>query len=283
MSCSCLHASCLHAQVRIHLDDQIDAKSLMGAYVCTAVPGEFAWQPGPLTQAVTEGRWVLIEDINMAPPDVLAALVPLLESGTLTVPSRGEVLHAAPGFQLVATVTSAPSAGGTGGASAAAGGGAYATSNMAKELLGNLWAYVRVEPPAEHEQLAMLGGCYPLTAPLLPAAVATLSLIHLAGSQGASGAWGGSGHTSSAGHHTSQEGRQSGGAGKKTQPKAAYVMDGASLRLAAPQAWWHAAAAAAAAGAGLRPGELALALARHFSVRDLFKWAARMQVGMGCY
>lgn len=37
-------------QVRIHLDDQMDAKSLLGAYVCTAVPGEFAWQPGPLTQ-----------------------------------------------------------------------------------------------------------------------------------------------------------------------------------------------------------------------------------------
>jgi midasin len=42
-------------------------------------------------QAVSEGRWVVIEDINMAPPDVLAALVPLLESRTLTVASRGEV------------------------------------------------------------------------------------------------------------------------------------------------------------------------------------------------
>jgi hypothetical protein len=28
----------------------------------------------------------------------------------------------------------------------------------------------------------------------------------------------------------------------------------------------------------MRPGELALALPRHFSVRDLFKWASRMQV-----
>lgn len=111
-----------HSMIRIHLDDQMDAKSLLGAYVCTAVPGEFAWQPGPLTQAVLEGRWVVVEDINMAPPDVLAALVPLLESRTLTVASRGEVLRASPGFQLLATVTSAP-----GGAA-----GAYATSNMAK-------------------------------------------------------------------------------------------------------------------------------------------------------
>ncbi len=44
---------------------------------------------------------------------------------------RGEVLHAREGFQLLATVTSAPSS----GVSAAGGGGsagAYATSNMAK-------------------------------------------------------------------------------------------------------------------------------------------------------
>lgn len=40
--------------VRIHLDDQMDSKSLLGAYICTAVPGEFVWQPGPLTQAVLQ-------------------------------------------------------------------------------------------------------------------------------------------------------------------------------------------------------------------------------------
>jgi midasin len=52
--------------VRITLDDQMDAKSLLGAYVCTATPGEFVWQPGPLTQvrrqsimltAATPGKW----------------------------------------------------------------------------------------------------------------------------------------------------------------------------------------------------------------------------------
>ena len=123
--------------VRIHLDDQMDAKSLLGAYVCTAVPGEFAWQPGPLTQAVAEGRWVLVEDINMAPGDVLAALVPLLESRVLHVSSRGMVVRAAPGFQIIATVTSAPAAGGGGG-----GHGAYGMSNMVKVrvyVLGKRW------------------------------------------------------------------------------------------------------------------------------------------------
>lgn len=36
--------------VRLHLDDQMDSKSLLGAYVCTSNPEQFVWQPGPLTQ-----------------------------------------------------------------------------------------------------------------------------------------------------------------------------------------------------------------------------------------
>ncbi|EIE25917.1 hypothetical protein COCSUDRAFT_12734, partial [Coccomyxa subellipsoidea C-169] len=72
--------------IHVHVDDQMDAKSLLGAYVCTAVPGEFVWQPGPLTQAVLEGKWLVIEDINLAPMDVLAALIPLLERRELQLP-----------------------------------------------------------------------------------------------------------------------------------------------------------------------------------------------------
>ena len=47
--------------IRVHVDDQMDAKALLGAYVCTAVPSEFAWQPGPLTQVrVTCGQCQLL-------------------------------------------------------------------------------------------------------------------------------------------------------------------------------------------------------------------------------
>ena len=38
------------------------------------------------------------------------------------------------------------------------------------------------------------------------------------------------------------------------------------------------AAHAALEAAGLRSGELTLSLGRHFSLRDLIKWARRMQV-----
>ena len=159
--------------VRIHLDDQMDSKALMGAYVCTARPGEFVWQPGPLTQAVAQGRWVLVEDANLAPPEVLAALVPLLERRVLHIAARAEAVPAAPGFQLLATVTSAPR-GGAGGA------GAYGSSVPLRDLLGGLLHHVAVEPPPEAEQAAILGALHPGLAPLLPHAMHTLALVRAA-------------------------------------------------------------------------------------------------------
>lgn len=57
-----------------------------------------------------QGKWLLIEDINLAPPDVLAALTHLLESRQLHISQRAEAIPAAPGFQLLATVTCSPGA-----------------------------------------------------------------------------------------------------------------------------------------------------------------------------
>ena len=91
--------------IKIHLGDATDAKSLLGTYVCTAVPGEYEWKPGALSQAVTEGRWILIEDIDLAPTDVLSVLLPLLESRKLFIPGRGLELQAAEGFQIFGTRT----------------------------------------------------------------------------------------------------------------------------------------------------------------------------------
>ena len=71
--------------------------------MCTDTPGEFVWQAGTLLQAVQEGRWILLEDIDLAPMDVVSVLIPLLESSALSVPAHGNVVKAAPGFQLFAT------------------------------------------------------------------------------------------------------------------------------------------------------------------------------------
>lgn len=72
--------------LKIHLGDQTDSKLLLGTYMTTSTPGEFRWQAGVLTTAVTEGRWIVFEDIDMAPVEVLAVLLPLLETRYLHIP-----------------------------------------------------------------------------------------------------------------------------------------------------------------------------------------------------
>ena len=52
---------------------------------------------------MTEGAWVLLEDIDYAPMDVISTLLPLLERGVLSVPGHGENLTAHPEFRLFAT------------------------------------------------------------------------------------------------------------------------------------------------------------------------------------
>lgn len=76
----------------------------MGAYTTADTPGSFEWRPGVLTTAVKEGRWVLVEDIDKAPTEVLSVLLPLMERGELVIPSRGETIVAAHGFRLIATM-----------------------------------------------------------------------------------------------------------------------------------------------------------------------------------
>ena len=125
------------SMIRIHLDDQLDSKTLLGTYVCADEPGQFKWQPGALTQAVRGGRWIVFEDVHCAPFELLAAIKPLLEDRVLFVPGRGERIRAASGFQLFATQTVHDGAGAT---SKSSHGGIFA----------NLFTHVPVDPlPAE--------------------------------------------------------------------------------------------------------------------------------------
>ncbi|KAJ2895800.1 hypothetical protein MKZ38_006154 [Zalerion maritima] len=90
--------------VTLHLNEQTDAKMLIGLYTTDKKPGSFTWRPGVLTTAVREGRWVLIEDLDRAPNEVMSTLLPLVERGELIIPSRGETIRAPNSFRLFATV-----------------------------------------------------------------------------------------------------------------------------------------------------------------------------------
>ena len=97
----------LDTMVTLHLNEQSDAKLLVGLYTTGHTPGTFSWQPGVLTTAVREGRWILIEDLDSAPNEVISTLLPLIEHGEMLIPSRGEIVRAARGFRIIATMRSA--------------------------------------------------------------------------------------------------------------------------------------------------------------------------------
>ncbi|KAI5058508.1 hypothetical protein GOP47_0026678 [Adiantum capillus-veneris] len=158
--------------VFIHLNEQVDGKTLLGTYVCADIPGEFRWQPGAITQAVLQGLWLVLEDVDKAPSEVLSALAPLLESRKIYIPGRAETVKAAATFQLFATVTRTD--------------GVSASHSAARDILNNLWRRVVVVPPNDTELESIMAVLFPSLRPLVPKLTETLKLIDAFSSQASS-------------------------------------------------------------------------------------------------
>ncbi|CDP07984.1 unnamed protein product [Coffea canephora] len=89
------------------MDEQMDRRTLLESYVCTKQPSEFRWQLGSLTQVCFyNGFWVVVEDVDKAPPDVQSILLPLLEGASSFITGHGEAIRVHKGFRLFTTVTS---------------------------------------------------------------------------------------------------------------------------------------------------------------------------------
>ncbi|KAJ0755641.1 putative von Willebrand factor, type A, AAA+ ATPase domain, midasin, midasin, AAA lid domain 7 [Helianthus annuus] len=140
-----------HAQgsqvLSIHMDEQIDGKTLIGSYVCAEQPGEFRWQPGSLTQAILNGLWVVFEDIDKAPADVQSILLPLLEGSTSFLTGHGEAVKVSESFRLFSTVSSSRLD--------------ASTVTTATNSLGALWRRVMVSPPSRNDLLSIVKAWYP--------------------------------------------------------------------------------------------------------------------------
>ncbi|GAB1601935.1 midasin-like [Argonauta hians] len=137
--------------LKLQLGDQTDSRALLGIYQCTDVPGEFIWQPGVLTRAVTEGYWVLLEDIDHAPMDVISLLLPLLENKALMIPNRGQKIATAPGFQLFATYRTLP------------GSSPFVSSysSTMSVLVEKNWTKLNLEPLSKEELHEVISQKYP--------------------------------------------------------------------------------------------------------------------------
>jgi MoxR-like ATPase len=229
--------------IRIHLDDSMDSKTVVGTYSCTDIPGQFAWQPGALTRAVLEGRWALIEDIDRAPFEVLSAVLPLLERGRLFVPGRGQLIEAAPGFRLWATRTTGPAA-------------PPLRAEIAP-ILHAMFARVVVRPLSGSELAAVLSAKFPAVRPLIDPILQTVRAIVpalFADSKSAPPAV----------------------PANAAAAAAASAASAAALDVKGPTPTASGTAGSAASAASL-PALLHL-LSRPLTVRDVFKWCERLQL-----
>ncbi|XP_075058881.1 midasin [Mixophyes fleayi] len=137
--------------LKVQLGDQTDSKMLLGMYRCTDIPGEFVWQPGTLTQAVASGHWILLEDIDYAPLDVISVLIHVLENDELLVPGRGDCIKVAPGFQLFATRRLLSSSAGAW----------YRPQNSHATLLDKYWTKIHLENMSRSELKEVIQKLYP--------------------------------------------------------------------------------------------------------------------------
>ncbi|RFN52179.1 hypothetical protein FIE12Z_3562 [Fusarium flagelliforme] len=155
--------------VTLHLNEQTDAKMLIGLYSTDSKPGSFQWRPGVLTTAVREGRWVLVEDLDRAPTEVLSTLLPLIERKELLIPSRGERIRAASTFRLFATVRTSR--------------GMNGRENLPSMVGIRFWQTLNTQPLAASELENVVVQTYPILRRLVPDILAVYARLSQIGNK----------------------------------------------------------------------------------------------------
>ncbi|TKA55663.1 hypothetical protein B0A55_13685, partial [Friedmanniomyces simplex] len=92
-----------HKFVRINNHEHTDLQEYLGTYVSGA-DGRLQFQEGVLVQALREGHWIVLDELNLAPTDVLEALNRLLDDNReLLIPETQETVRPHGDFMLFAT------------------------------------------------------------------------------------------------------------------------------------------------------------------------------------
>ncbi|KAJ1361783.1 hypothetical protein KIN20_021124 [Parelaphostrongylus tenuis] len=88
---------------RINNHEYTDIQEYIGSYVGDA-QGRLVFREGALVKAVRDGGWVILDELNLAPSDVIEALNRLLDDNReLFVPELNSVIRAHARFRLFAT------------------------------------------------------------------------------------------------------------------------------------------------------------------------------------
>ena len=93
-----------HRFVRINNHEHTDIQEYLGTYVSDPTTGKLVFQDGLLVRALRRGDWIVLDELNLAPTDVLEALNRLLDDNReLVIPETQEIVRPHPNFLLFAT------------------------------------------------------------------------------------------------------------------------------------------------------------------------------------
>ena len=94
-----------HPFLRINNHEHTDLQEYLGTYV-TDENGKLKFMDGALVQALEKGAWIVLDELNLAPSDVLEALNRLLDDNRqLFVPETQKTISPHPHSMLFATQT----------------------------------------------------------------------------------------------------------------------------------------------------------------------------------
>lgn len=89
--------------VRINNHEHTDLQEYVGSYA-SDVNGKLVFKEGVLVEAMRKGYWLILDELNLAPSDVLEALNRVLDDNReLFIPETQQVIKADPNFMLFAT------------------------------------------------------------------------------------------------------------------------------------------------------------------------------------
>ncbi|KZT19503.1 P-loop containing nucleoside triphosphate hydrolase protein [Neolentinus lepideus HHB14362 ss-1] len=93
-----------HRFVRINNHEHTDIQEYIGTYIPDPETGKLIFKDGLLVHALRYGHWVVLDELNLAPTDVLEALNRLLDDNReLMILETQEVIQPHPHFMLFAT------------------------------------------------------------------------------------------------------------------------------------------------------------------------------------
>ena len=90
--------------VRINNHEHTDIQEYLGAYAVDPKTGCFTFVEGVLAKAMRNGHWVILDELNLAPSDVLEALNRVLDDNReLFIPETQTTIKASGNFRIFAT------------------------------------------------------------------------------------------------------------------------------------------------------------------------------------